>query len=229
MKINNLTLAFWNKIVLKDINIDIKEWEFVFLIWFSGSWKTSMIRSIIWDLKPLSWEIILDNWHSLYNKLKDKNLSSYRRSIWVIFQDYKLMESKSVYENVAFAMEVCSYKDKYIQKKVPETLERVKLLSKKDSFVSELSGWEKQRVSIARALGHNPKIIIWDEPTWNLDPITSIEIMDIFEDLNKEWKTIIIATHDRNIVNTMKKRVISFKDKSVISDENPWNYNLDKK
>ena len=227
MKINNLTLSFWNKVVLKDINIDIKPWEFVFLIWYSGSWKTSLIRSIIWDFKPFSWDIVLDNWLSLYKNYSEKIIDEYRRNIWVIFQDYKLLESKKVYENVAFAMEVCGYKDSEIEKKVPEILNMVGLLVKKDKFVQELSWWEKQRVSIARALVRNPDIIIWDEPTWNLDPETAKGIMDIFEQLNKDWKTIIIASHDKNIVNRMQKRVISFKDKQIFSDQTPWVYNLD--
>jgi cell division transport system ATP-binding protein len=124
-------------------------------------------------------------------------------------------------------MEVCGYKDKEIEKKVPEVLSQVWLLVKKDKFVQELSGWEKQRVSIARALVRDPDIIIWDEPTWNLDPETAKWIMDIFENLNKSWKTVIIASHDKNIVNRMKKRVISFKDKKVFSDEKIWEYNLD--
>lgn len=226
MKIDNLTLAFSNKIVVKNINIEINPNEFIFLIWLNWSGKTSIIRSIIWDFKPISWDIILDSWEPLYKNLNDKLLSAYRRNIWVIFQDYKLMESKSVYENVAFAMEVCGYNDKYIQKKVPETLEQVKILSKKDKFVSELSWWEKQRVSIARALVHNPNIIIWDEPTWNLDPITAMDVMNIFIDLNKEWKTIIIATHDKNIVDKLKKRVVIFKDKEVVSDKEKWLYEL---
>lgn len=226
MKIENLTLAFWNKTVIKNIDIDIKQWEFVFFIWLSWSWKTSIIRSLIWDFKPTKWDIILENWDYLYKNLNDKLLSVYRRNIWVIFQDYKLMESKSVYENVAFAMEVCWYSDKYIQKKVPETLEQVKILSKKDKFVSELSWGEKQRVSIARALVHNPNIIIWDEPTWNLDPITAMDVMNIFLDLNKDWKTIIIASHDKNIVDTLKKRVIVFKDKEMVSDKEKWIYEL---
>ena len=123
------------------------------------------------------------------------------------------MESKTVYENVAFAMEVCGYKDKQIEKKVPQVLEQVKLLLKKDTSVQELSGGEKQRVSIARALVHEPSIIIGDEPTGNLDPVTAGEIMEIFEDLNKDGKTVIIATHDKNIVNHMKKRVVTFSDK----------------
>jgi len=227
MKIDNLTLAFWNKIVLKDINIEIKPWEFVFFIGYSGSWKTSLIRSIIGDFKPFKWDIILDSWMSLYKNYSEKIIDEYRRNIWVIFQDYKLLESKKVYENVAFAMEVCGYKDEEIAKKVPEVLNMVGLLVKKDKFVQELSGWEKQRVSIARALVRDPDIIIWDEPTWNLDPETAKWIMDIFEQLNKAGKTIIIASHDKNIVDRMEKRVISFKDKQIFSDENPGKYNLD--
>ncbi len=226
MKIDNLTLAFWNKIVLKDINIEINPWEFVFLIGHSGSWKTSLIRSLIWDFKPLKWDIILDNGMALYKSMSEKTLEEYRRSIWVIFQDYKLLESKKVYENIAFAMEVCGYKDDIIRKKVPEVLDQVWLLVKKDKFVQELSWWEKQRISIARALVRDPQIIIWDEPTWNLDPETAKGIMDIFEVLNNQWKTIIIATHDKWIVDSMNKRVISFKDKKIFSDENPWKYNL---
>jgi len=218
MKIDNVTLSFWNKIVLKDINLEIKPWEFVFLIGYSGSWKTSLIRSLIWDFKPSIWDIILDNNLSLYHSLTEESLLNYRRSIWVIFQDYKLLESKKVYENVAFAMEVCGYSDEIIRKKVPEALEKVGLLIKKEKFIYELSWWEKQRVAIARALVHEPQIIIWDEPTGNLDPETAKEIMDIFLDINKDWKTVIMATHDENIVNRLKKRVVAFEDKKVISD-----------
>lgn len=226
MKIDNITLAFWNKIVLKNVNIEIKPGEFVFFIGHSWSGKTSLIRSLIWDFKPQFWDVVLDNGGFLYKNLNEDLLGAYRRSIGVVFQDYKLMESKSVYENVAFAMEVCGYNDKYIQKKVPESLEQVGLLSKKDKFVSELSGWEKQRVSIARALVHNPNIIIWDEPTWNLDPDTASDVMSIFDDLNKEWKTVIIATHDKNVVDKFKKRVIAFKDKEVVTDIKKWIYEL---
>ena len=226
MKIDKLTLAFGNKIVLRNIDLEINPWEFVFFIGHSGEGKTTLVRSLIGDFKPQSGDIVLDNGGVLYKNLNEHLLLSYRKSIWVIFQDYKLMESKKVYENVAFAMEVCGYKDKYIRKKVPEALRQVWILVKKDKFVYELSGWEKQRVAIARALVHEPSIIIWDEPTWNLDPITAREIMDIFEDINKEWKTVIIATHDKHIVDTMKKRVITFKDKQVASDIEKWSYNL---
>lgn len=228
MKINNLTLWFWNKIVLEDISLDIPLWDFVFVIWYSGWGKTSLIRSLIWDFKPFSWDVVLDDWSSLYNNnnQNDNFLWRYRRKIWVIFQDYKLLESKTVYENVSFAMEVCSYKDSEIIKKVPEVLDQVGLILKKDKYIKELSGWEKQRVSIARALVHNPDIIIWDEPTGNLDPVTATNIMELFDELNKIWKTIIIATHDANIVNKFNKRVITFKDKKIFSDEIKGKYNL---
>ncbi len=226
MKIDNVTLAFKNKVILKDINLEFAPWEFVFLIWYSGSWKTSFIRSLIWDFEPLTWDIILDNNLALYKNLTEETLLSYRREIGVIFQDYKLLESKKVYENVAFAMEVCGYSDKIISKKVPEALEQVGLLIKKDKFVYELSGWEKQRVAIARALVHEPKIIIWDEPTGNLDPDTAKDIMNIFMDLNMEWKTVIIATHDKNIVNALKKRVIVFENRVVTSDKEAGKYLL---
>lgn len=226
MKVSNVSLAFKNKVILKDINIDINPGDFVFLIGYSWSGKTSLIRSLIWDFKPLTWEVILDNNLALYKNLTEDTLLEYRRSIWVIFQDYKLLESKKVYENVAFAMEVCGYSDEVIRKKVPEALEQVGLLIKKDKFVYELSGGEKQRIAIARALVHNPDIIIWDEPTGNLDPETAMEIMNIFLDLNSEWKTIILATHDSHVVDNLNKRVIAFKDKTILYDEENWKYKI---
>lgn len=226
MKVNNVSLAFKNKVILKDINIDINPGDFVFFIGYSWSGKTSLIRSLIWDFKPLIGEIILDNNLALYKNLTEDTLLEYRRNIGVIFQDYKLLESKKVYENVAFAMEVCGYSDEVIRKKVPEALEQVWLLIKKDKFVFELSWGEKQRIAIARALVHNPQIIIWDEPTGNLDPDTAMEIMNIFLDLNAEWKTVILATHDSHIVNHMNKRVIAFKDKTILYDEKNWKYKI---
>lgn len=226
MKVDNLVLSFGNKVVLNNVTLEIKKGEFAFIIGASWSWKTSLIRSIIWDFKPTSWDIILDNGGVLYGNFSEKFLRQYRKKIGVIFQDYKLLESKTVYENVAFAMEVCNYKESDIIKKVPEVLEQVWLLLKKDKFVWELSWGEKQRVSIARALVHDPEIIIWDEPTGNLDPKTALTIMEIFEELHYLGKTIIIATHDQHIVNTYNKRVISFKNKKIFTDENPWKYNL---
>ncbi|MCH8519021.1 ATP-binding cassette domain-containing protein [Candidatus Gracilibacteria bacterium] len=226
MKIDNLTLSFKNKVVLRDVKLEIQPGEFVFFIGHSGSGKTTLIRSLIGDFRPERGDIVLDNGGFLYRNLTEKLLLDYRRSIGVIFQDYKLMESKTVYENVAFAMEVCGYKDRQIQRKVPQALEQVGLLLKQDTSVMELSGGEKQRVSIARALVHEPSIIIGDEPTGNLDPQTAREILDIFIDLNKDGKTVIIATHDSHIVDTLKKRVIAFKDKRVVSDIEGGGYSL---
>ena len=228
MKIDKLTLSFKNKVVLRNVELEIKPWEFVFMIGYSGSGKTTLIRSLIGDFRPERGDIILDNGGFLYKNLTERLLLDYRKSIGVIFQDYKLLESKTVYENVAFAMEVSGYKNKHIEKKVPQALEQVGLLIKKDTFVQELSGGEKQRVSIARALVHDPSIIIGDEPTGNLDPDAAAGIMEIFSDLNKDGKTIIIATHDKGIVNQMKKRVVTFDKKEVVSDMEKGVYNLRK-
>jgi len=227
VKIDNVTLAFKNKVVLRNIDLEIKKGEFIFFIGYSGEGKTTLIRSLIGDFEPERGDIVLDSGAYLYKNMTEKVLLTYRKNIGVIFQDYKLLESKSVYENVAFAMEVCGYSDSYIAKKVPEALEQVGLLIKKDTFVCELSGGEKQRVSIARALVHDPEIIIGDEPTGNLDPHTSHEIMQIFDDLNKDGKTIIIATHDKNIVDAFEKRVVTFKDKEVRSDVAKGKYSLE--
>lgn len=225
MKIENLTIAYSNKNILKNINIEIKPWDFVFLIWNSGSGKTSLIKALIWDLKPVWWKIYDSLWRDIYN-ITQKELTRYRRNVWVVFQDYKLLKSKNVKENVAFAMEVCWYNDSQISQKVPEVLSQVGLLNKKNNFIDTLSGWEAQRIAIARALIHSPEIIIWDEPTWNLDPHNAFEIMSILLELNKTWKTIIIATHDDKIVNRLKKRVITFKEWQIFSDIENWEYNL---
>ncbi len=226
MKISDVTLAFGNKIVLKNIDLDIKKWEFIFMIGHSWSGKTTLIRSLIWDKEPLSWDIVLDSSMALYKNMSDEVLQEYRRKTGVIFQDYKLLESKSIYENVAFSMEVCGYSNEVIRRKVPEALEQVWLLVKKDRFAYEISGWEKQRIAIARALVHDPEVIIGDEPTGNLDPETALGVMKIFDDLNKEGRTVIIATHDNNIVDTMRKRVVAFRDKEIISDQLQGKYIL---
>jgi cell division transport system ATP-binding protein len=180
---------------------------------------------LIADLKPKSWKFYIAQDKDVYS-YSEKELLTYRRSIGVIFQDYKLLRSKTVRENVAFAMEVSWYKDSYIGEKVPEILSRVGLLNKKDAFVESLSWWEAQRISIARALIHDPDIILWDEPTGNLDPHNAQEIIDLLLELNKQGKTVIIATHDDRIVNRLKKRVITFKNWRITSDKEWGNYVL---
>ncbi len=225
MKVENITITYWNKNILKWINLEITKWDFVFLIWNSWSWKTSFIKCLIWDLRPKEWKVLDANWNNVY-AFSQKQLNTFRRSIWVIFQDYKLLRSKTVRENVAFAMEVSGYSDKQIVQRVPEVLSQVWLLNKKENFIDTLSWWEAQRAAIARALIHDPEIILWDEPTWNLDPHNAEEIMNILLELNRAWKTIIIATHDDKIVNKLKKRVVTFKDWTIYSDEAEGIYNL---
>lgn len=225
MKVENITIWYNNRNILKNITIDIDKWNFVFLIGNSWSGKTSFIKSLIWDLKPKWWKILDSLWNDIYS-YSQKELNKFRRSIGVVFQDYKLLKSKTVKENVAFAMEVSWYKDKQIIQRVPEVLSQVGLLNKKESFIDTLSWWEAQRVAIARALIHDPEIIIWDEPTGNLDPKNAQEIMNILLELNRSWKTIIIATHDDKIVNSLKKRVITFNNWDIVSDNPEWTYNL---
>jgi cell division transport system ATP-binding protein len=225
MKFSHVTLSYRERSILKDISLDIQPGEFVFLIGASGSWKTSIIRSMIGAIKPKQWRIYDDTQRDIAT-LSARELLKYRRSMWIIFQDFKLLARKTVRENVAFAMEVCWYDRHTIIKRIPEVLSAVGLLEKQWKFVETLSWGEIQRTCIARALIHHPNIIIWDEPTWNLDRKNATEIMLLLDALNKNWKTIIMATHDESIVNSMKKRVIAFKDGIIVSDQQEWTYCL---
>lgn len=225
MQFEHVSLSYGERTILRDISLTLNPWEFVFLIGTSGSGKTSFIRSIIGAIAPSKGSIFTPKGEKL-NQLNNKDLLAYRRNIGVIFQDFKLLHKKTVRENVAFAMEVCGYSNAAIQKRVPEVLSQVGLLQKKDKFVESLSGGELQRTAIARALIHNPDIIIGDEPTGNLDPKNAAEIILLLQKLNTEGKTIIIATHDDRLVNSLQKRVITFKDGKLFSDENPGAFNI---
>ncbi len=225
MQYKNVTISYKERTILRDISITIEPGEFVFLIWASGSGKTTFIRSILGVLKAKKGSIIDDMGNSIWD-LSPKHLLQYRRNIGVIFQDFKLLPRKTVRENVAFAMEVCGYDRKALLKRIPEVLSQVGLLEKREKFVETLSGWEIQRTCIARALIHHPSIIIGDEPTGNLDRKNADEVMYLLDTLNKEWKTIIMATHDEHIVNTMKKRVIAFQDGKIVSDTKNGIYSL---
>jgi cell division transport system ATP-binding protein len=225
MQYENVTIAYHERSILRNISLTIEPWEFVFLIGASGSWKTTFIRSILWAIWIKEGVIYNDNWSNISN-LSPKQLLQYRRTMGVIFQDFKLLPRKTVHENVAFAMEVCWYDRSSVRTRIPEVLSQVWLLSKKEKFIETLSWWEIQRTCIARALIHHPGIIIWDEPTGNLDRSNAMEIMHLLEELNKAGKTIIMATHDETIVNTMKRRVIAFKDGIIISDTKNGTYCL---
>lgn len=225
MQFKNITIAYGERSILRDVNLTIKPGEFVFLIGASGSGKTSFIRSLLGAIKPKSGTILDDKGNDI-GKFSPRQLLRYRRDMGVIFQDFKLLPRKTVRENVAFAMEVCGYRMKDITKRVPEVLSQVGLLPKKEKFVETLSWGEVQRTCIARALIHHPSIIVGDEPTGNLDRRNAEEVIYLLGELNKEGKTIIMATHDEHLVNAMKKRVIAFQDGRIISDTMEGTYCL---
>ncbi|MEC2055507.1 cell division ATP-binding protein FtsE [Peribacillus psychrosaccharolyticus] len=204
------------------INVKIKPGEFVYVVGTSGAGKSTFIKMMYREERPTSGNIIV-NGVSL-PKLRNTKVPLFRRNIGVVFQDYKLLQTLSVYENVAFAMEVIESTPAQIKKRVMEVLELVGLKHKVRMLPSELSGGEQQRISIARSIVNSPKIVIADEPTGNLDPETSWEIMNIFEQINKNGTTVVMATHNRDIVNNMPHRVIAIEDGQIVRDEQRGEY-----
>ncbi len=203
-------------VALYDLNLSIAKGEFVFVIGASGSGKSTLIKMLYREEKPDKGSIIIGGINVA--KLKDRKVYMLRRKLGVVFQDFKLLPKLTVYENVAFAMEVFSYDKKKIHKRVMEVLDLVGLKQKVRDYPDHLSGGEQQRVVIARAIVNNPKLLICDEPTGNLDPDTSMGIMNVLDNINKMGTTIIMTTHNREIVNRMKKRVVVIKDGKVVND-----------
>ncbi|WDL84898.1 cell division ATP-binding protein FtsE [Priestia aryabhattai] len=202
---------------INGISIKINQGEFAYIVGPSGAGKSTFIKMMYREEKPSSGNIIVNG--ANVAKIKDSKVPIFRRHIGVVFQDFKLLPKLTVYENIAFALEVIEQSPEEIKKRVLEVLELVKLKGKMDSFPDELSGGEQQRVSIARSIVNSPKVVIADEPTGNLDPETSWEIMDIFKEINKRGTTILMATHNREIVNTIRKRVIAIENGNVVRDE----------
>ncbi|HLQ97592.1 MAG TPA: cell division ATP-binding protein FtsE [Candidatus Dormibacteraeota bacterium] len=207
---------------LSGISINIEKGEFVYIVGPSGAGKSTFIRLMYREVAASEGELLIDGVE--LSKLKDKEIPLIRRQIGVIFQDFKLLSKLSVYENIAFALEVIEESPQKIRKRVMEVLDLVGLKNKSRSLPNELSGGEQQRVSIARAIVNNPKIVIADEPTGNLDPETSWEIMRIFEEINFRGTTVIMATHSKEIVNTIKKRVIAIENGLIVRDESRGDY-----
>ena len=202
---------------LFDLNLSISLGEFVFIIGGSGSGKSTLIKMLYREEKPSRGEIILGGVN--VGKLRNSKVYKLRRLIGVVFQDYKLLPKLTVYENVAFALDVTGVDSKTIRRKVIDVLDKVGLKHKAKEYPDTLSGGEQQRVAIARAVVNRPKILICDEPTGNLDPKISMEIMDILDKINKEYKTtILMVTRDLDIVKRMKKRVIVIKEGRMIKD-----------
>ena len=206
-----------NVTALNNISLDIEAGEFVFIVGASGSGKSTLMKLLMREEIATSGEIIVDGKDVV--KMKRKEVPYLRRSLGVIFQDYRLLEDKTVYENVAFAMQVIEAPRRLMQRTVNAVLDIVGLSDKRKHFPDQLSGGEQQRVAIARAIVNDPKIVIADEPTGNLDPMTSRDIMDIFKRINATGTTIVMATHDKNIVDRMRKRVIALVEGRIVRDE----------
>ncbi|NLI61471.1 MAG: cell division ATP-binding protein FtsE [Clostridiales bacterium] len=207
---------------LSNINISIGRGEFVFLVGASGAGKSTAIKLILKEIEPSKGTIIVDR--KDITKLRKKEIPYYRRNIGVVFQDFRLLPDKTIYENVAFAMEIVEAREKDIKKRVPSILAMVGLEDNANSYPHQLSGGEQQRATLARAMVNNPSILVADEPTGNLDPDTAIDIMRIINMINHRGTTVIMATHASEIVNAMKKRVITFKKGVVIRDQEKGGY-----
>lgn len=223
IEFNDVTKIYDNKVyALSNVNLNIELGEFVFLVGPSGAGKSTFIKMLLKEIKPTSGSVIVNNID--INSLKRRQIPYYRRKIGMVFQDYRLIPTLNVYENVAFAMRVVEATNKEIRKKVPIVLSLVGLSNKWKSFPSELSGGEQQRVSLARAIVNNPTLLIADEPTGNLDPETAKGIMDILSDINHAGTTILMATHAKEIVDNMRKRVIAIDKGEILRDEQRGGY-----
>ena len=207
---------------LSILNIKIEDGEFVFVVGSSGAGKSTFLKLIMHEEKPTEGEIIFNDYSSA--TLKKKQVPYYRREMGIVFQDFRLLKDRNVYENVAFAQRVIEKPNRVIKKRVPEVLTLVGLAEKYKSFPKELSGGEQQRVAVARAIVNRPDILLADEPTVNLDPGNSMEIMKLLEEINNRGTTVLVVTHNREIVNSMKNSVITMRKGVVVSDEKEGEY-----
>lgn len=201
---------------LNGINLKIDKGEFVFIVGDSGSGKSTLIRLLLKELEPTSGTITIMKKN--LGLMKHKAIPFYRRKMGVVFQDFRLLQDRNVYENIAFALRVTETPTRVLKKKVPAALSLVGLAQKYKSYPNELSGGEQQRVAIARAIVNEPSILLADEPTGNLDPANSWEIMKLLEEANNRGTTVVVVTHNHEIVNAMKKRVVTMQKGSIVSD-----------
>ena len=210
---------------LKNVNFYIDKGEFVFIIGSSGAGKSTLTKLILGEEAPTEGEIIINNID--VGSLRHKDIPYYRRGLGMVFQDFRLLNGKNVYDNVAFAMQIRNASSKEIRSVVPNVLSMVGLSHKAKAMPFELSGGEQQRVALARAMVNDPAVLIADEPTGNLDPVTADEIMQILDDINKRGTTIIVVSHAKDIVDKMKKRVIELESGSMIRDEERGGYSYE--
>lgn len=209
---------------LEDVNFRVNPGEFVVLVGRSGAGKSTIIKLLIGEEKPSRGRVFFGQYE--VNKLRDSELPTLRRHIGIVFQDFRLLAAKNAYENVAFALEVAARSSREIAELVPQVLDMVGLRDKLSNFPHELSGGEKQRLAIARAMVHRPEVIIADEPTGNLDPFHAAEIVDLLRKINQLGTTVVLATHDKDIVNAINKRVLTLDRGRVIRDEENGKYIL---
>ena len=218
IRFENVSKEYKNGVkALSNIDLSIKKGEFVFIVGPSGAGKSTLVKLILKEENPTEGKICLNGMD--ITKVKNRKIPYIRRNVGVVFQDFRLLPNKTVYENVAFAMEIVGAHPKEIRRNVPMVLSMVDLSRKAHCYPDELSGGEHQRVSISRAIVNNPPILIADEPTGNLDPETAWEIMKVMRDINRRGTTVLMATHAKDIVDIMKKRVIAIESGRIVRDE----------
>ena len=223
IKFRNVEKTYKNGVnAVYDMNLDIKKGEFVFVIGASGSGKSTLIKMLYREERPTNGEIYVGGINVA--KVKNNKVYKLRRKIGIVFQDYKLLPKLTVYENVAFALEIYGLPTNEVKRKVLKALDLVGLKSKTKSYPNQLSGGQQQRVAIARAIVNSPKLLICDEPTGNLDPDTSLEVMKVIEKINDLGTTVVMATHDREMVNKMKKRVVLLDNGKLVKDYEKGSY-----
>ena len=227
VQMNNVTMVYGNSDVaaLDGVSLSISEGEFAFLVGPSGSGKTTIIKLLTGEIRPTEGEITVNGFNM--GEMKRRKMPKMRRTIGVVFQDFRLIENMTVYDNVGFAMRVVGGTGKEIKARVPKVLELVGLEGREKRLPTELSGGEQQRVAIARALVNNPKMIIADEPTGNLDPVRSLELMLLLEKINDMGTTVLVVTHEKELVNAFSKRVIAIDGGHLISDGMDGYYNYE--
>jgi len=214
----NVTKVYPNgTVALRGLDLYISKGEFVFIVGLSGAGKTTMIKLLLKEEEVTEGAVILNG--SRLSEVGRHDTPYLRRGVGIVFQDFRLLPRKTVFENIAFAMEITAASPREIRRRVPEALSKVGLSRKADTYPSELSGGEQQRVALARALINNPPVLIADEPTGNLDPGAAMDIIDLLDDVNRSGTTVIVATHERTIVDRMRKRVVEIKDGAVIRDQ----------
>jgi cell division transport system ATP-binding protein len=203
-------------VALKDVSLNIDKGEFVFIVGSSGSGKSTFIKMLLKEVDPTSGTLIIDDMD--ITKLKRREVPYLRRKVGVVFQDFRLLPSKTVYDNVAYAMQIVEASPKVIRRTVPQVLSLVGLSKKMKAYPNQLSGGEQQRVALARAIINKPPILLADEPTGNLDPDTAWEIMELLQDINMRGTTVVMATHAKDIVDRMQKRVVTMRKGVVFKD-----------